>query len=253
MSIYLLDTTLACPGPPGPPHPPATAASQSNFLATFPPTRAYSPVRVQLAYSSQPSPLPPFADIVRQHQAMVYSIGWHFLRDRSVAEDLAQDVFLGLHKNLKTIESPSHLTNWLRQTMTRRCIDWSRRSAQKSRASLEAVKEPSAPAQHSDPFVTDHVAKAMSSLPERSRMMVVLRYQEDLDPTEIADLLAVPVGTVKSTLHRALGVMRARLERIRTRMPISPKLVQNNETRSEPRPAGSGPRQNIDRAGASST
>ena len=147
---------------------------------------------------------------------MVYSIGWNFLRDRSIAEDLAQDVFLGLHRNLAAIESPTHLTNWLRQAMTRRCIDWSRRSAQKSRVSLEAVPEPSAPARHSDPFVSDSVARAMASLPERSRMMVILRYQEDLDPGEIAETLAIPVGTVKSTLHRALGVMRGRLERIRS-------------------------------------
>ena len=46
-------------------------------------------------------------------------------------------------------------------------------------------------------------------------MMVVLRYQEDLDPNEIAELLAVPIGTVKSTLHRALAVLRVRLQRIR--------------------------------------
>ena len=146
---------------------------------------------------------------------MVYSIGWHFLRDRSIAEDLAQDVFLGLHRNVAAIESPTHLTNWLRQAMTRRCIDWSRRSAQRSRVSIEAVKEPSEPARHADPFVSGHIERAMAHLPERSRMMVVLRYQEDMDPTEIAELLSVPVGTVKSTLHRALAVMRARLARIR--------------------------------------
>jgi len=80
---------------------------------------------------------------------------------------------------------------------------------------LEAVKEPSEPARHDDPFVAEQIGRAMARLPERSRMMVVLRYQEDLDPTEIAELLGVPVGTVKSTLHRALGVMRLRLERIR--------------------------------------
>ena len=176
-----------------------------------------------LAVPSQSSLLPPFAEIVRQHQARVYSIGWNFLRDRSIAEDLAQDVFLGLHRNLKAIESPTHLTNWLRQAMTRRCIDWSRRSAQKSRVSLEAVQEPSAPARHGDPFVTDQIGRAMAHLPERSRMMVVLRYQEDLDPKEISELLAVPVGTVKSTLHRALGVMRGRLERMRNGAGASSK------------------------------
>ena len=157
---------------------------------------------------------PPFAEIVRQHQAMVFSIGWHFLRDRSTAEDLAQDVFLSLHRNLGSIESPSHLTNWLRQAMTRRCIDWSRRSAQRKRISLESVPEPSEPANSKDPLMTTRVDRAIAKLPERSRMMVILRYQEDLDPMEIAEALAVPVGTVKSTLHRALKVLKARLERI---------------------------------------
>ena len=63
--------------------------------------------------------------------------------------------------------------------------------------------------------MSDQIGRAMAHLPERSRMMVVLRYQEDLDPNEIAELLSCPVGTVKSTLHRALAVMRTRLNRIR--------------------------------------
>ena len=50
-----------------------------------------------------------FAEIVRQHQAMVFSLAYHFLHDRGVAEELAQEVFLELHRHFGTIESPRHL------------------------------------------------------------------------------------------------------------------------------------------------
>ena len=55
--------------------------------------------------------------------------------------------------------------------------------------------------------------QVVAALPEKQRMMVVLRYQEDLGPAEIAELLEMPVNTVKSTLHRSLEELRTRLTR----------------------------------------
>jgi RNA polymerase sigma-70 factor (ECF subfamily) len=57
------------------------------------------------------------------------------------------------------------------------------------------------------------LGKLVASLPDRARMVVVLRYQEEMEPGEIADVLGVPLGTVKSSLHRALAVLRKRMER----------------------------------------
>lgn len=68
-----------------------------------------------------------FAGIVRCHQSMVFSIAQHFLADRSVAEELAQDVFLQLHANLPTLKSEAHVTFWLRKVTAHRCIDYKRR------------------------------------------------------------------------------------------------------------------------------
>ena len=53
----------------------------------------------------------------------------------------------------------------------------------------------------------------MAALPEKARAIVVLRYQEDLDPAEIARVLGIPVGTVKSQLQRALALLREKLSR----------------------------------------
>src|ERR1043166_9912621 len=68
-----------------------------------------------------------FEGLVRRHQAMVFSIAYHFLQDRSTAEELAQDVFLQLHRHLDAMQSADHVTFWLRRVPTHRCIDYSRR------------------------------------------------------------------------------------------------------------------------------
>src|SRR2546430_13690775 len=85
-----------------------------------------------------------FAEIVRQHQAMVFSLAYHFLHDWSPAEELAQEVFLHLYKSLAKIESPSHLLFWLRKVTSHRCIDWLRRRP-RADLSLEEARELSVP------------------------------------------------------------------------------------------------------------
>src|ERR1044071_393914 len=83
-----------------------------------------------------------FAQIVRQHQGMVYSLAYHFLRDRWLAEELAQEVFLNLHQNLSAIKSPAHLTFWLRKVTAHPAIAQTRRQKGRPQVSLEDVAEP---------------------------------------------------------------------------------------------------------------
>ena len=156
-----------------------------------------------------------FAEIVREHQAMVFSIALHFLRNRAVAEELAQDVFLHLFRNLKEIQSPGHLTNWLRRVTSHRCIDQSRQQKYRPRVGLEAAPEPASAQRESDPFLTETLDRLIRTLPEKPRMVVILRYQEELEPIEIAETLRMPVGPVKSILHRALALLRGKMERER--------------------------------------
>jgi len=74
---------------------------------------------------------------------MVYSILWHFLRDRSLAEELAQEVFLELYQNWKSVKSPRHLVFWLRRVTTHRAIDLVRKRKIRPKTSLEESGEPS--------------------------------------------------------------------------------------------------------------
>ncbi|MCX6621112.1 MAG: sigma-70 family RNA polymerase sigma factor [Acidobacteria bacterium] len=158
-------------------------------------------------------PAIPFADLVRENQAMVYSIALHHLREPAVAEELAQDVFLHLHRVWSTIESAEHARNWLRRAITHRSIDHGRRRALAPSVALEAVPEPAARTVDSDPFLGRTLRRMVAALPVRARMMVLLRYQEDLSAGEIAEMLDVSIGTVKSTLHRALGLLKEKMQR----------------------------------------
>ncbi|MDX2149354.1 MAG: sigma-70 family RNA polymerase sigma factor [Bryobacteraceae bacterium] len=152
-----------------------------------------------------------FARIVREHQAMVFSLALHCLGDRASAEDLSQDVFLQLHRNLDQIESPAHLKFWLRKVASHRAIDAARRRRWWPKFGLDEIPEPAIRTPAADPLLMRRLAKVVKTLPETQRVIVVLRYQEDMDPSEIAQVLEMPVATVKSYLHRALEMLRKKL------------------------------------------
>lgn len=154
-----------------------------------------------------------FADLVRDRQSMVFSICWHYLQDRALAEDVAQEVFLELYQKLSTLESAEHLTYWLRRVTVNRCIDQGRRKKSRQELAMDDVSEPAANASHTDPLLTRKLQQTLELLPEKQRMVVILRYQEGLDLAEIGDLMKMPLNTVKSTLHRTLEDLRKKMTR----------------------------------------
>jgi RNA polymerase sigma-70 factor (ECF subfamily) len=154
-----------------------------------------------------------FAELVREHQGMVFSIAYHYLQDRALAEDLAQEVFLELYQGLSRIQSPAHLTFWLRRVTANRCIDQGRKKLRRREQALEEAPEPVASDPPADPLLLERLQQSLVGLPEKQRMVVILRFQEGLGPAEIAEALDMPVNTVKSTLHRSLEDLRKGLTR----------------------------------------
>lgn len=154
-----------------------------------------------------------FEDLLREHQRMVFSIAYHMLHDRSAAEEVAQDVFLHLYKNLGSLQSGEHVANWLRRVTAHRAIDYARRHRDDPQVALQDVPEPARAAEIHDPLLADRLRQLVASLPPNMRAVVVLRYQEELELHDIAKLLNTPVNTVKSQLHRALSTLREKVGR----------------------------------------
>jgi len=152
-----------------------------------------------------------FESLVREHQGMVFSLAYHFLHDRAAAEDMAQEVFLHLFRNLRSIQTPEHLKFWLRKVASHRCIDHLR--GHQPQSSLDDLPEIADSKAEGDLLLEERLRRLVGSLPERARMAVVLRFQEELEYHEIAEIMEIPINTVKSNLQRALALLRGKLAR----------------------------------------
>jgi|RhiMethySRZTD1v2_1073278.scaffolds.fasta_scaffold10454_10 RNA polymerase sigma-70 factor, ECF subfamily len=152
-----------------------------------------------------------FATLIRRHQNMVFSIALHMLRSRAAAEDLAQEVFLELYRSLARLESDAHVVSWLRRVAGHRSIDEIRRRNHRPEFPTDTLPETGHAPETREVFVAERLQALVAELPERARMVVVLRYQEEMEPTEIAQALSMPVNTVKSHLRRSVAALRERL------------------------------------------
>jgi RNA polymerase sigma-70 factor (ECF subfamily) len=153
-----------------------------------------------------------FGQLVELHEARVFGVALRLMGQHVDAEDMAQDVFVQLHRWLARIENPAHLRHWLLRTVTHRSIDRLRQQAKRGQhLPLEALGEgPEAHAEEPahDPMAAAQLHRLLLELQPDARAVMILRYQEDLDPTDIAALLGMPGSTVKSHLHRSLQWLR---------------------------------------------
>ena len=152
-----------------------------------------------------------FDVMMRKYQGMVFSIACHFLNNRAVAEDIAQDVFFQLHRNLPKLETETHVKAWLCKVTGCRCIDYLRR--RRNDLTLDEIPEPVSENQACDPVLSNHLRKLVASLPPKARLVIVLRYQEEFEPDEIARMLGWQLNTVKSLLKRSLKMLNDKLSR----------------------------------------
>jgi RNA polymerase sigma-70 factor (ECF subfamily) len=151
-----------------------------------------------------------FGTLVRMHQRPVYSLALRMLSDRHQAEDLAQEVFLQLYRSLAALESEDHLSFWLRRVTMHRAIDRLRRERRYAAMPL-ADAEMASDSADADPILERRLRGLLEELAPAARAVIVLRYQEDLDPVEIGRTLKMSVNTVKSHLKRSLALLRERL------------------------------------------
>lgn len=142
-----------------------------------------------------------------RHRRMVYRTALVITGDTEAASDLLQDVFLRLHRFADNIDSRRPLEPWLYRMTINLTYDWVKRMNRWPRP-LEDLADWLAGAVENNPYeITEkndewqQVQLAVSALPLPQRVVVVLYYLNDQSLQEIAEILSVPVGTVKSRLH----------------------------------------------------
>lgn len=153
-----------------------------------------------------------FAALVTGHQKSVFGLALRMLGSAHLAEDIAQEVFMQLHAKLTSIESPEHLRFWLRRVTANKAIDHLRRRSRLDVTSLEEETHQVAAEDPGDPLLQKRLRSMLLQLTPAARAVMTLRYQDDLDPLEIARILDMPANTVKSHLKRSLDVLRQGLK-----------------------------------------
>jgi RNA polymerase sigma-70 factor (ECF subfamily) len=154
---------------------------------------------------------PDFEQLVDEHQSMVYSLAVRMTGDRGLAEEIAQDTFLALDKDLGKIKNPLHARFWLRRVTMSRSADALRRNRVRGLDLWVEMDESHGVAEeeHNSPLGA-RLERLLITLPAPQRAALVLRYQEELTPEEIAAALDAPLATVKSNLQRGLKLLRAK-------------------------------------------
>lgn len=152
-----------------------------------------------------------FAAIFEQHKNLVYKTAYLILGDPHEAEDALQEVFLLVHKSLSSFDArKGAFTTWLYRITLNFCLNYRRK---RRHPSLEDVSP--APATHfpaARMAEEDSLWRATRSLSDKQQTVVILRYYWELPYAEIASILDVPLGTVKSRLDLALKTLRKILE-----------------------------------------
>ena len=154
---------------------------------------------------------PDFEQLVDEHQSMVFSLALRMTGDRGLAEEIAQDVFLELNRHLGRLQSPSHACFWLRRVAVSRSTDALRkRKVRGTDLWVELEEMHGAQTEDRQSALASRLEQLLATLPGAQRAALILRYQEDLTPEEIAAPLQAPAATVKSHLQRGLKLLRAK-------------------------------------------
>ena len=148
-----------------------------------------------------------FEELVRMYEAPVYRLALRMCGE-SAADDVTQEAFLAAWRALPDFRGDCRFSTWLYRLTTNAGIDWLRR--EKRYRSTDDVTElelpddaPSPQEQAEQSETQSAVRRALSRLSEEHRQVLLLRYMQELDYSEIAAALAVSEGTVKSRISRA--------------------------------------------------
>jgi RNA polymerase sigma-70 factor (ECF subfamily) len=150
-----------------------------------------------------------FAELVRAAVTRLDTAARLILRDSELARDAVQDALIRAWRDLRSLRDPDRFDAWVYRLTVNACLDQARRRRRRpievEMAPLFAPLAPDPAISIADRALVDSVLRRLD---ERGRAIVVLHYYVGLPLTEVAATLDIPIGTVKSRLHRALGVMR---------------------------------------------
>lgn len=155
-----------------------------------------------------------FSELMARTEDMVFAVCLRIMGNRETARDATQETFVTLFRKADRYKGTAAVTTWLYRVTVNTCYDMLRKAKRRHADSLPDHIDPADP-QSSDGFTSVElrgpVVEALRSLPEEFRTAVVLRDVEGLALADVAEILEVPVGTVKSRVFRGRKLLAAEL------------------------------------------
>jgi RNA polymerase sigma-70 factor (ECF subfamily) len=159
-----------------------------------------------------------FEELVDRYKDLVFALIARTVQDKSRAEDLAQDVFLRIHRGLPYFRGEARLSTWIYRIVANACAQEHGRLPGTPTVSLdeERTGERHAPAAVDRGFLDlelrDRLEKAIARLPPNARLLVAAHYLDGVRYEDLAEAFGLPLGTVKTQLYRAKQQLRRLLE-----------------------------------------
>ncbi|HEX8685395.1 MAG TPA: sigma-70 family RNA polymerase sigma factor [Pyrinomonadaceae bacterium] len=166
-----------------------------------------------------------FGEVVRRWERKIYALAYGILGSVEDARDASQETFIAAYRNLQGFRGEAKVSSWLHRIAVNQCISRQRRARVRAETTLDDETPDSGerfylPAAGDSPARAtesrqraEAVRRAVASLPQELREVVLMKEFEELTFQEIADALQIPLSTVKSRLYTALRQLRLRLER----------------------------------------
>jgi len=166
-----------------------------------------------------------FSTLVRLHQRQVYNLTLRMLHDAEEANEATQEVFLAAWQGLRVFRGDARFATWLYRIAYNHClklVEHRRRDAvAQAELTAESAREQSPAgtlsaqlAQDAERAMREQVRGEIANLPPKYRIVLVLRHLQELSYEEMAEVMRVPIGTVKTQLFRARALLKERLEGI---------------------------------------
>ncbi len=160
-----------------------------------------------------------YNEIVRRYESRIFSLICMMIKDRSSAEEVAQDTFLRAFNNLTRFDQARPFYPWLASIAARLAINWLNRTGV-TLSRLNSGSDPdAAPSDQSEPAEKLDSERAavglwqhVEQLPAGERAAVLMFYKQELTVAEIAEVLGVASGTIKTFLHRGRQHLKTRLQ-----------------------------------------
>jgi RNA polymerase sigma-70 factor (ECF subfamily) len=160
-----------------------------------------------------------FQELIERYKDLVFALIARTVQDRSRAEDLAQEVFLRIHRGLPYFRGEARLSTWIYRIVANVCVqEQTRPLARTPTLSLDdektsaRVTPAAADRQFGDLELRDRLEKAIARLPSNYRLLIAAHYLDGVQYEDLAEALDLPLGTVKTQLYRAKQQLRRLLE-----------------------------------------